>query len=314
MYNTYTINKCISVHTGGQSGLHVLEHARETLSEPISASASACLGFYPVFKLVLEMQNIRTEACRQAIDCFFALCSVLDLLKLASTPGAVSPKRLHTAILEHLRKYQACYHEEGWVPKSHLALHLALMLRYFTMLLACFVHERKHKEIKRFGTLSRVASKNCTNTQWDQGVLENVVRVQLQDLDRGALPNVPVFSESFRPAPKRLVDRLRDFLGIRDANTPIEMSVEVVVRGYIHIHEHDVVTVQLDGVECVCEVWYHLKVDTTYKSCVSLWQRLPANNMFLVKDEPVLVDTACLQHPLYHRRVGSTVIVVPRAK
>ena len=79
MYNTYTINKCISVHTGGQSGMHVLEHTRETLSDPISASASACLGFYPVFKLVLEMQNIRTESCRQAIDCFFALCSVLDL-------------------------------------------------------------------------------------------------------------------------------------------------------------------------------------------------------------------------------------------
>ena len=296
------------MHAGGQSGLHVLSNSREKLTDSVSAAAGQCIGFYPVFKLTLQSQTINTDEARQCVDCFYALCDVLDILREAAVPHKVRPKDLQRAVLNHLRRFQACYGTQFWVPKAHLALHLALMLSLFGVLLSCFVHERKHKELKRFGTLSRAVERNPSCTNWDKGLLQNVLRVQLQDLHNGALPNVPVFSSKFRPAPKQQLAELRKYFGTPNAD--VNMSVEVLLRGYIHVHTGDVVSLTVGGVNRVGEVWHHLEIDTTYFSCVNIFQSLPAKNMFLVQDEPVLVETASIQFPVFYRRVDSTVLIV----
>ncbi len=159
----------------------MLAHERETLTEAVSASASQCLGLYPVLREVLKLQVIG-DGARGAVDCYYSLCTILDLLRQANKPGAVSPSRLHRAIITHLRKYQEIYGSEAWFPKCHLASHLGRMLHQFHILLSCYVHERKHKEIKRFGVMSRSVSKNLRNTNWDSGLLKNVIRVQLEDM------------------------------------------------------------------------------------------------------------------------------------
>ena len=259
---------------------------------------------------VLKKQKFRNPTGREAVECFYALCDAMDLLRLCCTPDVVTADQLHTALIKHLRKYKSCYGLSSWFPKCHLATHLATMLHEFGRLIACFVHERKHKEIKRFGAWSRAVAKDTTNSMWDSGVLKTVIRAQLKDLNEGALPSVAVHSTSFKPAPSVLKQSLQNLCGY--VCDEIFVSVECVLRRYIHVHTNDVVCVQFNGHRHIAEVWYLICYDNTYRACVSLWQRLPAHNMFLVQDSPHLISTTCIVDTLTYRRVGETVSVVPK--
>ena len=286
--------------------MNVLQKDRATLDDALSADASQCLSLYPVLKLILQMQEINCAATKRAVESFEKLCTVLDLCKQAAYPGRVSPKQLNEAILAHLKAYKAAYGQKQLVPKFHLSIHLPIILHIFLVLLSCFVLERKHKEIKRFGDTSRSVSKDLQNTNWEKGVMMNILRVQLCDLEEGALPNV-VYSDSWKPASTK-VQSACETLGLFG---DVRMSINVVLKGYMHVHQSDVVSLQLDGSTHICEVWYHLKVGNMFKSCVSVWQVLPAKGMFLVQDCPILVDTQSILSTVTYRRVGSTVLIVP---
>lgn len=46
---------------------------------------------------------------------------------------------------------QACHGDQHVLPKHHLAMHLAMQLQRHGALWTCFVHERRHKILKRPG-------------------------------------------------------------------------------------------------------------------------------------------------------------------
>jgi hypothetical protein len=283
-----------------------LSKKRDTLEDPISASAGQCLGFYPVFKCVLAMQDITTAEVREAITCFNNLCDVIDMLKRAATPGKVRPAKLHKAIATHLEQFKKAHGVGAWVPKFHLPLHLPEMLEHFDVLLSCFVMERKHKEVKRFGDISRAVSKDTLNTTWDQNLLKNILRVHLDDLVEGRGLPTGTLTGSWKK-PTQSVLAACQHLGLTDVE---EMAINVVIRGYIHVHAGDVVDVQLDTCRCTAEVWFHLKTNGSFKTCISVWQSLPSKNMYMVQDAPVLVDTDSILYAMTYRRVESTVLVV----
>ena len=297
---------------GGASGLLVLAHDRETLDEAVSASASQCLGLYPVLREVLKLQDIECDDAKGAIDCYYSLCTVLDLLRQANKPGAVSPKRLHRAIITHLRKFQETYGTEAWFPKCHLATHLGRMLHLFHILLSCYVHERKHKEVKRFGVMSRSVSTDLRNTNWDTGLLKNVIRVQLEDMCGPGLPNKPAHWESAsRPVDAAAEAALRPLLG---TNGPITTGIHAVIRGHVHVHSGDVVSLEYNGQICTGELWYTFNVDDVVMSCVSIWRPAKgAENLFHVEDMPCIVESNSIMSTMTYRRLdsSSTALVVP---
>ncbi len=252
------------------------------------------------------MQDITTAEVREAIACFKDLCDVIDMLKCAATPGKVSPKRLHKAILKHLKKFQEVYGLEAWVPKFHLSLHLPQMLQQFDVLLACFVMERKHKEVKRFGLISRAVSKNTQNTTWDQNLIKNMLRVHLDDLVEGRGLPTGTLAGSWKKPTQSVLAACQQ-LGLTDVT---DMSIDVVIRGYNDVHAADVVAVQLDTGRCTAEVWFHLKTNGSFKTCISVWQCLPSKNMYLVQDAPILVDTDSILYAMTYRRLKSTVLVI----
>jgi hypothetical protein len=296
---------------GGASGLNVLVSDRETLDAPISATASQCLGLYPVLREVLAMQPIANDDVIKAVKCFYSLCDVLDLLRQTNVPDKVSSKKLHNTIVNHLRLYQEVYGVDCWFPKCHLALHLALMLLYFRMLIACWVHERKHKEVKRAGTLSRSVTNNLLNTNWDQGVLKSILRVQLEDLDgRGMHNKAVVFETAERPVDASAASILGPLLLAQDT---ITTGLSVIIRGYIHVHCGDVVSLTRNGDTFIGEVWYNLKVDGVHMSCVSIWQPVATTgNMFIIEDSPCIVETDSISCTMTYSRMesSSTALVV----
>ena len=79
--------------------------------------------------------------------------------------------------MKHTCYYKSAYGEDSMIPKFHFSLHLPSMLRAHGLLVACFVHERKHKEVKR-------VANNMSNTQgwFESNILESVIQMHLQDL------------------------------------------------------------------------------------------------------------------------------------
>ena len=65
-----------------------------------------------------------------------------------------------------------------WVPKHHFMLHLPRQLKRFAFLIACFVHERKHKIAKRWAVPLCLA-KRC---DYNRSLLEECTLAHIQSL------------------------------------------------------------------------------------------------------------------------------------
>ncbi len=132
------------------SGKYVFEKTSSDALE-LKCSASEALSVYGPLRLyMLGIEPTALPETKVALASFYALCNVMDLL-LALQRGSTTPQRLHAAVTRHLTLFRAIY-EDAWIPKCHFAVHLAGQLGQHGFLLSCFVHKRKHKEIKGMPT------------------------------------------------------------------------------------------------------------------------------------------------------------------
>ena len=74
---------------------------------------------------------------------------VMDLLVEVNT-GCISPAMLADAMAKHYAAHVIAYGYTIFVPKHHFMLHIPKQLERFKFLVACWVHERKYKIIKRW--------------------------------------------------------------------------------------------------------------------------------------------------------------------
>ena len=95
--------------------------------------------------------------------------------------GEVSAEELTAAIKKHLDLFKAAYGDGAVKPKHHFAAHLGPMLGRFPFLLSTFMHERKHRVVKKY-TRDRRNLKS-----WDLGAVEEVTCHQLWELNRPLL-------------------------------------------------------------------------------------------------------------------------------
>ena len=143
------------VGSKGAGAQDVFQKVKKT-EDTFKCSASEVLGAYPVMRVFAAdlLENRAHDLGRDVVDalkCFLLHCGVLDVLHLASKDdGANVANRLRQAIVSHLKAYAAVHGDDGLPPKSHMAVHLASMLEHQGQLLSCWVHERRHKELKRF--------------------------------------------------------------------------------------------------------------------------------------------------------------------
>ena len=137
-----------SVKGRSVTGVQVLEK-RAWNSGSISCSASEGLSLYGVIRGYL-MTLPQAQQQQAQVQSYFALCEVLDILT-KSRFERVNPSYVSTAIEKHLNFRLHAYPNSTPVPKCHYALHLGPQCRHHTWLCSCWVHERKHKEVKREG-------------------------------------------------------------------------------------------------------------------------------------------------------------------
>jgi hypothetical protein len=284
-------------------------HKRSAAASELKCSASEGLSVYCVLRLFLMVIVLPTappEEVRAACGCYFKLCAVIDIL-LRTARGGVKATDLHAAIADHLRTFLQTHGDADWLPKCHFAMHLASQLRHHGFLLSCWVHERKHKEIKRYA--NEVC--NC-NRSFEGSVTESVLAVQIEALSqRCNLPSSSVHLVTPLPAPTNLARVVRDVLQLDDTYI-VRTSTSAQYALMQRCAKGDLAVAMLDGTLSVCQVWFHAEVADECISCVSVWPSL-GNNMFQVRSVPTLIPTRDIVDTCVYRLDGDTAQVAPFA-
>ncbi|CAE8739399.1 unnamed protein product, partial [Polarella glacialis] len=294
------------LHLGsrGASGKTVFEK-RSALSDVLKCSASEALSMYGVLRLFLMMHvvplvDVGSNVWR-ACQSYFCVCAVLDLLLNVRT-GSVTPVSLHHAVVRHLNAFKAIYGEERMTPKCHYTLHLSDMLRRHGVLVSCWVHERKHKELKRYAN-----HLDNTSQSFETSVLESVLHVQLEALSE---PNLLPSTSAHLVSPKLATAELSRTVQHHMANDADVFAAAVAMFRMQRCFRKDVAVVRMEDGTHVAEVWFHVSQNNVCVSCVSPWRGL-GNNKFAVEDAPVLILTENIQNTCVYSITNSIATVAP---
>ena len=266
----------------------------------ISCSASAGLSVYNVVRLFLIMKaqplaNERedTETITVILS-YMMLCTVLDLL---NSKHGVDPQRLHCAIKQHLDMFLLAYGEDHWIPKHHMSIHLPSMLFEHGLLISCFVHERKHKEIKRY----------IPHKMTEKDILLEVTALQWRGLVSSSFAVVATLVNP-KVATNTMTKSLQAHFKTRQQ---IYTAKEAVCASGLRVFHDDVVTLT-DSV--VAEVLFHFSVDNKCITCVERWTPLKTDiNMYSPSSTVEFVDTDDIIHVCTWRSHGSVAYVIPHA-
>ena len=177
--------------------------------KPLSVSASEGLSLTPVLALFVTTKLLGHEnvAVRAQARLFLMLVNVIELI-VSTTRVVVPADVLDRHVKAYLEEYLQQFGEEDMIPKMHYLIHVSLFLRRWGRLLNCWVHERKHKIIKRFGNpmtnvhVDYSASVLREVTNYHVTVMRNEVRFTTE----------AVLIDEVQP-PKALLRDLRRLLG-----------------------------------------------------------------------------------------------------
>lgn len=243
--------------------------SKEDQDGVVSCSASECLSVYGVLRFILHECRRRgeLESLKAECDSYCRLCRVLDLLQHQKKHGW-KPVLLKDAIEEHLRGYAAIY--DRFLPKHHYSLHLAAQCAQHGTLVSCWVHERKHREIKKRANL-------ITNT-W--GRFERTVIVDAMNDMLAALagaPEEPYYGGICSPCPAG-APILREFRNM-GLEGPMFVSRSAYFSPGSRAWAGDVVILVADGNDpCIGEVNFFAKCGEDNLVCVTAWKSIGENN------------------------------------
>lgn len=280
----------------------------------LSATASECLTIYSIvreFFLMVTLPICTDPYMGKVIQCYLDMCRVIDLL-LLSGRGVVTPKALFVATVSFHRSFLECFDEADLIPKFHHTLHLWESLRVHGCLLSCFVHERKHRVVKRW------ANDDCNSsaTHFERSILQEVVQDHVHSLSHGhALPPAePSLVPPIRPAQKALSHAI----GLQFPEShglPITQARDAWSAPYSKCSVGDVVEFVLDGAseKSIGEIWYHVGIDGICLSVVSKWEAVDAGRrMYRICSAPTVVPTSSILETLMFFKEGDGHVAVMR--
>jgi len=274
-------------------------------------SAISIIAIY--FELVIMAAGFSMLACAA----FLALADLVDLLMSVST-GLVSADALRDAVKHFLDACIAAGWRKFMHPKFHWLVHLARYLRKWGMLLSCFVHERKHRMVKRY-------SSDVFNTRRNEwSVLSEVTCHHIAALRETNVFNFGVgLIPPIQPAPPNMRDFLDATFGdLADGGLALNYTTAHGARvNEFHVcHTRDVVLVTCsDGHTRAAEVWFHAAVQDEPCSLVSIWDHIAdlgvtARSWREGADNKLVIPSADILAPCSYKRDaadGSVMTLVP---
>ena len=289
----------------GSKPKHALDKRKQ--SDPLKISASETMNVCIVLRAYVINYAWKDAgvALKGACAAFLQLVEVLDALLLVSKPGtAVSPSALQAKIVGHLEAYKREFGDFGWTPKFHMAIHLPLHYSTHGVLLSCFVHERKHKIVKRLA--NHVLD---TTRAFERSILQDVVMTQMRQLnDASCVPRSVARICEKRPLKAPHQKDLREAFGIA---AEIFMSPTAIHDCGGLVSKNDLAFFRCSGVPTVGLVHYHVEVDHVCFTCLSPWEHVQLS-LYKVKGDMVLVQTRLiLDTCLFSRRGDIALVLTP---
>ncbi|CAE7217867.1 unnamed protein product [Symbiodinium sp. CCMP2592] len=269
----------------GDKGASAKKVFAKTLTD-FKSGASECMALYPAMRAFLQdkLPLIRDHDTKECCRCFFILCEVLDQLYKTATPGDVASlaTTLEHKVSSHLELFKACYGEDYVLPKHHMNMHLGDLLRRHSVLLSCFVHERRHKEIKRYAN-----NLDSMQTGSEKHVLQLELEQHLKDLKEFSEKRAGLING--KAAPELVQSAFSSFFGL-PACAGLQVSMKCYVGSGRLCKREDVVVVSEPNGDEVAQVWFHVVFNGNHYTCMSVWRAL-GRNRFDICQEPVFRPT-----------------------
>jgi len=273
-------------------------------SKSFSCNASQLLTLAPVLRRYFVEVAMRQGIEVLKVESIIACIDVVLVLQ-AVKKGKVSGDVLHEYVHKHLTLFQLAYKMEHWRPKHHCAFHLGGMLMYFGMLISCFVHERKHRVIKKWAYGHR------NTTSYELGMLEEVTVDQLQSLQDWQ--HVQGLTQAHPPS-KRLKKTLVELCaeqGISDDDMLVSRQANSC-DGLVCVD--DFAFALIDGERCVVQVLVLVRLGgsdyAVVSVCVPKGSKSPMYETHLLQECPALIKVGELLVSLTHARTESSVVVL----
>ena len=197
-------------------------------------------------------------------------------------------------LIYHLLIVQAAHGPERYPPKAHFAMHLPDQLKKHGVLLSCWAHERRHKEVKRFANHLDTGPTGIERSLLRELCLSHLFSLESYDMD---------LNEKWAEAPGTVAKLFCDHFGLQLLQSPLEVATwsnKVKVGDVVLLSEPN----------AVAEVFLHLKYQDHLLTVVAVYNKLPGINTFRVTKEPILfVATGTILGACTYKRDGDKVII-----
>ena len=265
-------------------GQHVFE-SRSSDGGNLSCSASECLGCFALLMTFLCMRvfDRARDPVKAACCSYYALCRVVVLLTM-TTRGSVTEDALMDAMQQHLKLHQSAYGYCHWKPKMHWCLHLPAQLRLYGFLVACFTHERKHKEIKRY-----MQGRMNPNLSFERNVLQDVLHIQQEVLNEDLPYPKGTCLIGSKVAPPNIASWVQSEC---QSLSTVYTAKSAKASNHTTLHVHDVVCVRWDngdmnvsfvntnGSFLVAQVLVLCSIGQLVLAGIRCWPKTPQHNMY----------------------------------
>ena len=274
-------------------------------------TASEQLSFLPVFRRFTEAVISKSPLGLQftaEITSMLALADVVDCLQAITRDHVVGEDHLYQLIATHLHAYRSAYGEDNMMPKHHYSIHLPKQMQAHGRLFACFVHERRHQEIRKHTMQRR------TLTGYEAGLMEEVICDNIADMMDLDLWREGGLVEPVHQFSRRMHSMLCSALNC-DEDEDLKTAAEMVMNR-CRFMKGDVVLVRTAALQdwpCsatwrsygCAEVWFHLLRNGTLYTCIAPWPVVSEGDrdaVLRMEDSPLLVPSYTLLAPLMHMR------------
>ena len=193
----------------------------------------------------------------------------------------------------------------------HYSLHSADHIKKFGVVVSCFTHERKHRELKKFANMMHNATPGLG---FEKGLLEDVVLMSKLHLQEFNMKLEVQLTKPHEPS-QELLNFVKNHFGLSD-NAIVELSVsnEALIHRQL-IGRQDVVRYKDETNEHVGEVWFHAEFSVNDEgpfnmSVVSTWTGV-SKNTYKTQRNPSLIPSSWIRISYPFCMDGGNVQVIP---
>jgi hypothetical protein len=271
-------------------------------AKTFKCQASEVLAFLPILAIFVQNVVLKANHCVKECEALLAVADLLAILQ-AIPHGCISPDLVRRKVSQIQDLYEACGWDMWMHSKFHWLVHLASHFQRFGILISCWVHERKHRIVKRY-------SQDIQNTR----KYEKHVMVQVVAHDLALLLDDDYFGQHARLKKKcKATKKVQDLFA--KVWTDEVQSCHMCVCAHLSpsglANRKDVVIMKC--LKQLGEVWFFAEVIGECVALVSLWVLLEQHvsySIWKMQDNPQLVSTSEIKCALSHRPLKEDQVMV----